>query len=119
METIIQDGLPVWRIHSFQPTPRKRHAADCTIAMPKVAPGHLVIDRQVSAGSLEAPCERLKPKAYGEQAAQQAQQAFRRVYRGAYSVTSGEIPDCWRKLRTRRFCFVPSESSFAEIHREF
>lgn len=115
METIIQDGLP-FGAFSFQPTLSNGMRPDCTIAMPNGAPD-LVIDAKFPLEAWNA-MRQAETEGSGEQAAQQAQQRFRRdieVHIRDISdkyLISGETQDT-------AFLFVPSESIFAEIHENF
>ncbi len=115
METIIQDGLP-FGAFSFQPTLTNGMRPDCTITMPNGAPD-LVIDAKFPLEAWNAMRE-AEAEGTGEQAAQQAQQRFRRdieVHIRDISdkyLISGETQDT-------AFLFVPSESIFAEIHEKF
>ena len=115
METIIKDGLP-FGAFSFQPTLSNGMRPDCTIAMPNGAPD-LVIDAKFPLEAWNAIRE-AEANAPGEQAAQSAQQRFRRDIEvhirdisEKYLIT-GETQDT-------AFLFVPSESIFAEIHEKF
>lgn len=115
METIIQDGLP-FGAFSFQPTLSNGMRPDCTITMPNGAPD-LVIDAKFPLEAWNAMRE-AETEGSGEQAAQQAQQRFRRdieVHIRDISekyLIAGETQDT-------AFLFVPSESIFAEIHENF
>tara|TARA_R110002020_G_scaffold87061_9_gene214964 strand:- start:16060 stop:17346 length:1287 start_codon:yes stop_codon:yes gene_type:complete len=115
METIIQDGLP-FGAFSFQPTLSNGMRPDCTIAMPNGAPD-LVIDAKFPLEAWNAMRE-AETAGSGEQAAQSAQQRFRRdieVHIRDISekyLIAGETQDT-------AFLFVPSESIFAEIHENF
>jgi len=115
METIIQDGLP-FGAFSFQPTLTNGMRPDCTIAMPNGAPD-LVIDAKFPLEAWNA-MRAAETEGTGEQAAQQAQQRFRRdieVHIRDISekyLIAGETQDT-------AFLFVPSESIFAEIHENF
>ncbi|WP_412050950.1 DNA recombination protein RmuC [Hoeflea sp. Naph1] len=115
METIIQDGLPMGAF-SFQPTLSNGMRPDCTIAMPNDAPD-LVIDAKFPLEAWNA-MRAAETEGSGEQAAQTAQQRFRRdieVHIRDISekyLLAGETQDT-------AFLFVPSESIFAEIHENF
>jgi len=115
METIVQDGLPMGAF-SFQPTLSNGMRPDCTIAMPNDAPD-LVIDAKFPLEAWNA-MRAAETEGSGEQAAQSAQQRFRRdieVHIRDISekyLLAGETQDT-------AFLFVPSESIFAEIHENF
>ena len=115
METIIRDGLP-FGAFSFQPTLTNGMRPDCTVLMPNGAPD-LVIDAKFPLEAWNAMRE-AESAGSGEQAAQAAQQRFRRdieVHLRDISekyLNPGETQDT-------AFLFVPSESIFAEIHENF
>lgn len=115
METIIQDGLP-FGAFSFQPTLSNGMRPDCTIAMPNRAPD-LVIDAKFPLEAWNA-MRAAETEGTGEQAAQQAQQRFRRDI----EVHIRDISDKYLiagETQDTAFLFVPSESIFAEIHENF
>jgi DNA recombination protein RmuC len=115
METIIQDGLPMGAF-SFQPTLSNGMRPDCTIAMPNDAPD-LVIDAKFPLEAWNAMRE-AEAEGRGEQAAQSAQQRFRRDI----EVHIRDISDKYLiagETQDTAFLFVPSESIFAEIHERF
>jgi len=115
METIIQDGLP-FGAFSFQPTLSNGMRPDCTIAMPNGAPD-LVIDAKFPLEAWNA-MRAAETKGSGEQAAQSAQQRFRRDI----EVHIRDISDKYLiggETQDTAFLFVPSESIFAEIHENF
>lgn len=115
METIIQDGLPMGAF-SFQPTLTNGMRPDCTIAMPNGAPD-LVIDAKFPLEAWNAMRE-VEAEGSGEQAAQTAQQRFRRDM----EVHIRDIADKYLiagETQDTAFLFVPSESIFAEIHERF
>jgi len=115
METIIQDGLP-FGAFSFQPTLSNGMRPDCTIAMPNGAPD-LVIDAKFPLEAWNAMRE-AETASSGEQAAQSAQQRFRRDI----EVHIRDISDKYLiagETQDTAFLFVPSESIFAEIHEKF
>jgi DNA recombination protein RmuC len=115
METIIQDGLP-FGAFSFQPTLTNGMRPDCTITMPNGAPD-LVIDAKFPLEAWNAMRE-AEAEGTGEQAAQQAQQRFRRDI----EVHIRDISDKYLiagETQDTAFLFVPSESIFAEIHEKF
>ncbi|MGJ8569571.1 MAG: DNA recombination protein RmuC [Hoeflea sp.] len=115
METIIQDGLP-FGAFSFQPTLSNGMRPDCTIAMPNGAPD-LVIDAKFPLEAWNA-MRQAETEGSGEQAAQQAQQRFRRDI----EVHIRDISDKYLiagETQDTAFLFVPSESIFAEIHENF
>ncbi|GAB5463728.1 MAG: DNA recombination protein RmuC [Hoeflea alexandrii] len=115
METIIQDGLPMGAFR-FQPTLTNGMRPDCTIAMPNGAPD-LVIDAKFPLEAWNAMRE-AEAEGSGEQAAQSAQQRFRRDM----EVHIRDISDKYLiagETQDTAFLFVPSESIFAEIHERF
>jgi DNA recombination protein RmuC len=115
METIIHDGLP-FGAFSFQPTLSNGMRPDCTIAMPNGAPD-LVIDAKFPLEAWNA-MRQAETEGSGEQAAQQAQQRFRRDI----EVHIRDISDKYLiagETQDTAFLFVPSESIFAEIHENF
>ena len=115
METIIKDGLPLGAF-SFQPTLSNGMRPDCTIAMPNGAPD-LVIDAKFPLEAWNAMRE-AETGGSGEQAAQSAQQRFRRDI----EVHIRDISDKYLiagETQDTAFLFVPSESIFAEIHENF
>ncbi|MEM5471305.1 DNA recombination protein RmuC [Hoeflea sp. AS60] len=115
METIIQDGLP-FGAFSFQPTLSNGMRPDCTITMPNGAPD-LVIDAKFPLEAWNAMRE-AEAEGTGEQAAQHAQQRFRRDI----EVHIRDISDKYLiagETQDTAFLFVPSESIFAEIHEKF
>jgi DNA recombination protein RmuC len=115
METIIQDGLPMGAFR-FQPTLTNGMRPDCTIAMPNGAPD-LVIDAKFPLEAWNAMRE-AEAEGSGEQAAQSAQQRFRRDI----EVHIRDISDKYLiagETQDTAFLFVPSESIFAEIHERF
>jgi len=115
METIIQDGLP-FGAFSFQPTLSNGMRPDCTITMPNGAPD-LVIDAKFPLEAWNA-MRQAETEGSGEQAAQQAQQRFRRDI----EVHIRDISDKYLitgETQDTAFLFVPSESIFAEIHENF
>ena len=115
METIIQDGLP-FGAFSFQPTLSNGMRPDCTITMPNGAPD-LVIDAKFPLEAWNAMRE-AEAEGSSEQAAQQAQQRFRRDI----EVHIRDISDKYLiagETQDTAFLFVPSESIFAEIHENF
>jgi DNA recombination protein RmuC len=75
METIIKDGLPMGAF-SFQPTLSNGTRPDCTVKMPNGAPD-LVIDAKFPLEAWNAMRE-AQSEGLGNQAAQNAQQRFRR-----------------------------------------
>ena len=115
METIIKDGLP-FGAFQFQPTLSNGLRPDCTIAMPNGAPD-LVIDAKFPLEAWNA-MRQAESEGTGEQAAQSAQQRFRRDIElhirdiSEKYLIAGETQDT-------AFLFVPSESIFAEIHETF
>jgi DNA recombination protein RmuC len=115
METIIKDGLPMGAFR-FQPTLSNGMRPDCTIAMPNGAPD-LVIDAKFPLEAWNAMRE-AEAEGSGEQAAQSAQQRFRRDM----EVHIRDISDKYLiagETQDTAFLFVPSESIFAEIHERF
>ena len=115
METIIKDGLPMGAFR-FQPTLTNGMRPDCTIAMPNGAPD-LVIDAKFPLEAWNAMRE-AETEGSGEQAAQAAQQRFRRDI----EVHIRDIADKYLiagETQDTAFLFVPSESIFAEIHEKF
>ncbi|MCC0035061.1 MAG: DNA recombination protein RmuC [Hoeflea sp.] len=115
METIIKDGLPMGAFR-FQPTLSNGMRPDCTIAMPNGAPD-LVIDAKFPLEAWNAMRE-AEAEGSGEQAAQGAQQRFRRDI----EVHIRDIADKYLiagETQDTAFLFVPSESIFAEIHEKF
>ncbi|MEM5495713.1 DNA recombination protein RmuC [Hoeflea sp. AS16] len=115
METIIKDGLPMGAFR-FQPTLSNGMRPDCTIAMPNGAPD-LVIDAKFPLEAWNAMRE-AETEGSGEQAAQSAQQRFRRDI----EVHIRDISDKYLiagETQDTAFLFVPSESIFAEIHEKF
>lgn len=115
METIIKDGLPMGAFR-FQPTLSNGMRPDCTIAMPNGAPD-LVIDAKFPLEAWNAMRE-AEAEGSGEQAAQSAQQRFRRDI----EVHIRDISDKYLiagETQDTAFLFVPSESIFAEIHERF
>lgn len=115
METIIKDGLPIGAFR-FQPTLTNGMRPDCTIAMPNSAPD-LVIDAKFPLEAWNAMRE-AEAEGSGEQAAQSAQQRFRRDI----EVHIRDISDKYLiagETQDTAFLFVPSESIFAEIHERF
>jgi DNA recombination protein RmuC len=112
METIIKDGLPMGAFR-LQPTLSNGMRPDCTIAMPNGAP-ELVIDAKFPLEAWNAMRE-AEAEGSGEQAAQSAQQRFRRDM----EVHIRDISDKYLiagETQDTAFLFVPSESIFAEIH---
>jgi DNA recombination protein RmuC len=112
METIIKDGLPMGAFR-LQPTLSNGMRPDCTIAMPNGAPD-LVIDAKFPLEAWNAMRE-AEAEGSGEQAAQSAQQRFRRDM----EVHIRDISDKYLiagETQDTAFLFVPSESIFAEIH---
>jgi DNA recombination protein RmuC len=115
METIIKDGLPMGAFR-LQPTLSNGMRPDCTIAMPNGAPD-LVIDAKFPLEAWNAMRE-AEAEGSGEQAAQSAQQRFRRDM----EVHIRDISDKYLiagETQDTAFLFVPSESIFAEIHERF
>ena len=115
METIIQDGLP-FGAYSFQSTLSNGTRPDCTVTMPNGAPD-LVIDAKFPLEAWNAMRE-AETEGSGDQAAQQAQQRFRRDI----EVHIRDIADKYLiagETQDTAFLFVPSESIFAEIHENF
>jgi len=115
METIIQDGLP-FGAFSFQPTLSNGMRPDCTISMPNGAPD-LVIDAKFPLEAWNA-MRAAEAEGSSDQAAQQAQQRFRRDM----EVHIRDISDKYLipgETQDTAFLFVPSESIFAEIHENF
>jgi DNA recombination protein RmuC len=115
METIIKDGLPMGAFR-LQPTLSNGMRPDCTIAMPNGAP-ELVIDAKFPLEAWNAMRE-AEAEGSGEQAAQSAQQRFRRDM----EVHIRDISDKYLiagETQDTAFLFVPSESIFAEIHERF
>ncbi|KGF68192.1 DNA recombinase [Hoeflea sp. BAL378] len=115
METIIRDGLPMGAF-SFQPTLSNGMRPDCTVLMPNGAPD-LVIDAKFPLEAWNAMRE-ADSAGSGEQAAQAAQQRFRRDI----EVHLRDISDKYLipgETQDTAFLFVPSESIFAEIHERF
>ena len=115
METIIRDGLPMGAF-SFQPTLSNGMRPDCTVLMPNGAPD-LVIDAKFPLEAWNAMRE-AESAGSGEQAAQAAQQRFRRDIEVHLRDISEKylIPG---ETQDTAFLFVPSESIFAEIHENF
>ncbi|MBC7283248.1 DNA recombination protein RmuC [Hoeflea sp.] len=115
METIIRDGLP-FGAFSFQPTLSNGMRPDCMIAMPNGAPD-LVIDAKFPLEAWNAMRE-AESAGSGDQAAQTAQQRFRRDI----ELHIRDIADKYLiagETQDTAFLFVPSESIFAEIHENF
>jgi DNA recombination protein RmuC len=115
METIIKDALPMGAFR-LQPTLSNGMRPDCTIAMPNGAPD-LVIDAKFPLEAWNAMRE-AEAEGSGEQAAQSAQQRFRRDM----EVHIRDISDKYLiagETQDTAFLFVPSESIFAEIHERF
>lgn len=115
METIIRDGLP-FGAFSFQPTLSNGMRPDCTVLMPNGAPD-LVIDAKFPLEAWNAMRE-AESAGSGDQAAQTAQQRFRRDI----ELHIRDIADKYLiagETQDTAFLFVPSESIFAEIHENF